>query len=138
MIARVRNLIEAVHPYLRDEWVAAVEAFVDQVEGWCRKRDWATRRYPKDIEEALLGRYEVPQLLVHRLEGRVVFDPITRFVGGGDGLIDAYAMPSLETRPIARRNGDWELSPATPNGRPRKWSEAAFERLISDLSREAA
>jgi hypothetical protein len=136
--AHVRHLIDTVHPFLRDEWVAAVLAFVTQVEEWCRARDWASRRYPKEIEEALLGRYEVPQLLVHRLEGRVVFDPITRFVAGGDGLIDAYAMPSLEVRPIARRNGDWELSPSTPTGRRRKWSEAAFEKLISDLSREAA
>lgn len=134
----LHRIAEVVGPEVRAEWVAAVEELVGQAEAWARARDWAVKRFPKEIDEGPLGRYEVPQLLVHLREGRVLLDPQTRFVAGGTGLIDAYAMPSLGGRPLVRRAGGWEFLPAKANGRSRAWSEAAFEAVVRGLVRDAA
>lgn len=132
------RILDVVGPIIRDAWVSAIEALVAEAERWCRTRDWPTRRYPKVIAEPLIGRYDTAQLLVHIPEGRFMLSPVSRFVAGGTGLIDLYAMPTLGGRSVVRRDAGWVILSGSARGEPKRWSEAAFEHAILFLAREAA
>jgi hypothetical protein len=132
------EIIEIVQPIVRAEWTGNVEEFIRQAEEWGRARDWAIRRYPKEGKDALLGRYQVPQLLVHLPEARVMLDPVGRFVAGGTGLVDLYAMPSLAGRSVVRREQGWRLLPDKATGRVKDWSEEVFDSVVRELAREAS
>jgi hypothetical protein len=95
---------------VRDEWIGAVERFMAAVEAWAAKHEWGTRRDPKRIEESRLGPYVLSRLLVHAVFGRFVLDPVCRYVAGGEGLIDFYAIPSYDSLTIVRdAGGSWFL-----------------------------
>jgi hypothetical protein len=132
------QLIGVIQPVIRDEWVAAVEGLIGQAVKWAEDRGWANQRSTKTIEEPLLGKYDAAQLLVHIPEGRFILTPVTRFVAGGKGLVDFYAMPGLGGRSVVRREPGWVILPGRPNGRPKPWSAGAFEAAIRELAREAA
>ena len=132
------RILQVVRPIVRDEWLRAVETLVIEAEDWCRRRDWLNHLSHKTITEPLIGQYEAAQLLVHLPEGRFMLTPISRFVAGGTGLIDLYAMPALAGRSIVRRSGKWEIIPEKSRDRPQPWSETAFSNLIASLAQEAA
>lgn len=80
----------------RDEWVGAVESLVRDIEGWCRAKDWPTRRIPKRITEPDIGEYVVPALLVQVDLARMMVEPVAARVGEEEGLIDLYLMPAYD------------------------------------------
>ena len=67
---------------VRDEWVAAVERLTGDAESWARGQGWAARREPKTVMEDRLGQYAAPRLLIHSPAGRLLLDPIARYVPG--------------------------------------------------------
>lgn len=136
--AHVDQIAAILGPIVREEWLAATETLIGQCEAWALKLDWATRRIPKKIDEAFLGEYETHQLLVHLLSGRVIIDPITRFVGGGEGLVDIYAFPSMASRSLVRRERQWKLLPTTGTGKPREWNEVLFKQSVEALIQDRA
>jgi glycosyltransferase involved in cell wall biosynthesis len=64
---------------VRDEWVAAVEELVNDVEAWCSQRNWWVHRETKTIAEDRIGSYVVPRLMLQAPIGRLVLDPVSRF-----------------------------------------------------------
>ncbi|MFO0809091.1 MAG: hypothetical protein U0746_10740 [Gemmataceae bacterium] len=126
----------AGHEAERDEWVAAVEALVAEVEGWASGwQDWATRRVPKTISEDPIGTYTVPQLIMQCPAGRMLLDPVSRYVAGDrSGLIDLYAMPSFDAARLVRDNGVWGIHLfLTKKPVRRKWTERAFLKTAAEL-----
>jgi hypothetical protein len=120
---------------VRDEWVAAVESVVRDAEAWSKNQGWATRLDPKTIREDRLGEYTVPRLLIHTLDGRLLLVPVARYVGGADGRIDLFLMPSYDSVPITRTAGGWSIHPTGDADDSRPWSEATFvetaQRLVA-------
>jgi hypothetical protein len=110
----------------RDAWVAEVRQLADQAEAWAKRQDWGVRRDSKTITEEPLGSYEVPQLLIQSLKGRVVLDPVTRYVGGGHGLVDFLAWPSFDYVPIVKTDEGWRFKSPEPNGPDAPWTEETF------------
>jgi hypothetical protein len=93
---------------VRDEWVRDVNALVEQVEAWCRAKDWPTRRIDKRIQESKIGEYVVPALLFQVDLLKLMFEPGARFAGGCDGVVDVYEMPGYDyPLRIVRINGCW-------------------------------
>jgi hypothetical protein len=123
---------------VRDEWVAAVEGFVRDVESWCAKQDWAVRRDPKRIEEDRLGAYVVPRLLIHTPAGRLVLEPVARYVPGALGVVDLTIMPSYDSLMISRTDAGWQLHSGGPDEAPRPWSEQTFAEAVERLTRSAS
>ncbi len=112
---------------VRDEWVGTVERFMSEAESWAKKHDWGTRRETKRIVEDRLGPYEVPRLLVHGTFGRVLLDPVARFVVGADGLIDFFAIPSYEGKIVVLSQGEWSLlHDRDAEGQRSPWSDSVF------------
>ncbi len=122
---------------VRDEWIAAVDALLRDAEAWSRKQDWAVRRDPKTITEDRLGQYTVPRLLIHGVEGRLLLDPVARFVVGATGLIDFCVLPSYDAVAIVRTETGWQMHPPGVDDPPRPWSEQAFVEMARELLRAA-
>lgn len=102
---------------VRDEWVRAVEQLVAEVEGWCKVRDWPTRRIPKRITEPPLGEYTVPALLIQIDLLKLMLEPVARYTAKSEGVVDLYRLPEYaDSARVLRRNGDWEyLAVVTPS-----------------------
>lgn len=132
-----RRVVEVVQRLVRDEWVAAVEALSRQVESWAAERDWAVKRDAKTVAESFLGAYEVPRLLIHSTEGRLLLDPVARYAVGTDGLVDLCVLPSYDAAILTRRAGGWYVRPPQANGRPRPWSKEVFFDTARRLVRAA-
>ena len=118
---------------VRDEWVAAVEQLVRDAEGWAQKQEWAVRRDVKTVREDRLGQYTVPRLLIHSTTGRLLLDPVVRYVPGAMGVVDLYVLPSYDSVMISRTDEGWHLHPIDPNGIPQAWSERAFVETAQQL-----
>lgn len=96
---------------VRDEWVAAVTALVDQVEGWCKELDWATRRAAKRVkDDRAVGPYEVPMLLMQHWDAKLLLTPVSRVVAGGGGRVDLYTMPEYDdVAALLWEGGAWQM-----------------------------
>ena len=95
---------------VRDEWVGAVEQLVGDVEGWCKARDWPTRRIDKKIDDTRIGEYVVPALLIQVDLVKVLLEPVARFVHKWEGVVDLYRMPEYgDVATLYRRGEDWQF-----------------------------
>ncbi len=111
---------------VRDEWVAAIEQLVRETEAWAQAQGWATRRDPKTATEYRLGGYTVPRLLIHAPAGRLLLDPIARYVPGALGVVEFCALPSYDSVRLGRTADGWVLHPESEGEAPRPWSEEVF------------
>jgi hypothetical protein len=103
---------------VRDEWVRAVDQLVTQVEGWCKARDWPTRRIPKRINEPPLGEYEVPALVFQVDFLKLMLEPDARFAAGCRGVASLYRMPEYsDVARVLRGPAGWEYLADVPPGR---------------------
>ena len=118
---------------IRDEWVASVEQLVGDAEVWARKQDWAVRRDAKTIQEDRLGQYTVPRLLIHATAGRLLLDPVARYVPGAMGAVDLYVLPSYDAVMISRADDGWRLHPIGADEIPQPWCEEAFVHTALQL-----
>jgi hypothetical protein len=118
----------------RDAWLQDVEAVMRQAENWSRKRDWATRRDVKTITESPFGAYQVPVLLIHTPQGRLLLDPHARFVFGAEGRIDFCVYPSFDSTLLVKtENGNWEFLELGPPERHLPWSEETIGQVAKQL-----
>jgi hypothetical protein len=119
---------------------------VSEVEGWCKAKDWPTRRIEKHIEESKIGEYVVPALLIQVDLVKLMLEPAARFVTGADGVVDLYLMPQYDDMAsITRRNGVWQIrytvtgdavSPDLRSANPRIFAEDKIEPFTAEtLSR---
>lgn len=118
---------------VRDEWTAAVDGLIADAEQWSKTQGWTTRRDPKTIAEEPLGPYVVPRLLIHNVDGRLLLDPVTRFVVGGLGLVEFCVLPSYDWAKVVRTPAGWQFHPANPNAPHRPWSEPDFLAAAREL-----
>lgn len=118
---------------VRDEWIAAVEQLVGDAEVWARNQDWAVRRDAKSIREDRLGQYTVPRLLIHATDGRLLLDPVARYVPGATGVVDLYVLPSYDAVMISRADDGWRLHPMDADDVPQHWSEETFVHTVLQL-----
>lgn len=93
----------------RDDWIARVNALVDQIEAWAQAENWETERHQKQINERLLGAYAVPELVVRLQGGYLTVNPIALHTVGGNGRIDIEAIPTLSRVKLVGVEGGWEI-----------------------------
>ncbi|HEX5269183.1 MAG TPA: hypothetical protein VFW33_01785 [Gemmataceae bacterium] len=118
---------------IKDEWLLAVKALVDEAESWAQKQHWAVKRDSKTIREPLLGEYAAPRLLIHSPDGRLLLDPVKAFWTGRNGLVEFCVLPSYDSAKIFREGGGWRVYPLRPNGRAQAWSETTFLKAARQL-----
>ncbi|MEO6808302.1 MAG: hypothetical protein ABI353_04235, partial [Isosphaeraceae bacterium] len=89
------------------------------------------------ITELDLGSYTVPRLLIHAIFGRLLLDPVARFVPGATGLIDFFVIPSYDSMLIIRTPEGWFLLEGDAEGPRVPWSEQALVDAAKRLSTRA-
>ena len=116
-----------------DEWLADVQAVIEQARDWAEQQGWATRQDQKRITEEAFGTYEVPVLLIHTPQGRLLLDPIARHIVAAEGRIEFCAMPSYDSEVLIKVKGKWSFVPTahTPSRLP--WSEKSFQQVAHEL-----
>lgn len=119
---------------VRDEWIAAVGDFMDETETWAKRQGWGVLREPKVIKEDDIGTYSVPRMLLHDLFGRVVLDPVARFVMGAEGRIDIHVIPSWESLIIVRMPEGWDLIYDDAEGPRSRWSEEVMIKTVLEIT----
>lgn len=120
---------------VRDEWIAAVTALMDDAERWAAARGWDVRRQTKPLYESMLGSYEVPRLLVHNEIGRVLLDPVARHVPGCDGAVDLLSVPDYDGLLITRSWSDWMFNDGDATKAGQRWSEESFVRAVDRMAK---
>src|SRR6185312_6531632 len=98
------------HEIVRTEWLERLNALTSQVKVWAEKSRWRTRVVSKPTRDSVLGRYEVPLLLMERDGVEVALNPVSRFVLGADGAVDLYVVPAYdEVASLYFVDGQWTL-----------------------------
>jgi hypothetical protein len=117
----------------RDEWVAAVERLVSDVESWCQAEGWWVGRQSKTLREDRLGAYAVPVLRIQSAQGRLVLEPIARHAVGTLGQVDLCSFPAFDHVPLVRTEDGWRVWDAAKPGHGRAWSRKTFLKLAEQL-----
>jgi hypothetical protein len=95
---------------VRAEWLERLNALASQVKVWVEKSGWRTRMVSKPTRDPVLGRYEVPLLLMERDGVEVALNPVSRFVTGADGAVDLYVVPAYdEVASLYFEGGQWVI-----------------------------
>jgi len=80
----------------RHEWLERIRKLVATVKGWAYELDWATRVVDKKMEDAEIGNYKAPGLLLQQETVRLFLEPVARAAPGTEGVVDLYLMPSYD------------------------------------------
>jgi hypothetical protein len=95
---------------VRDEWLVRLQKLTSTVKGWAEELDWSTRVISKKMNDARLGNYDAPALMMQKEAIRVLLDPVARFAPGTDGIVDLYLMPGYDDiATLFLAGGEWRL-----------------------------
>jgi hypothetical protein len=118
----------------RQQWMARVEAEINQIEGWAHAQGWSTARAVRNMNERMLGEYTVPVLRVRLPVGEVNVIPVALNVIGADGRIDIEAFPALNRVKLIGRGTAWEIYTDSNVPLRRPWNAETFVQLAQDLT----
>lgn len=117
----------------RDQWVARVEAFVNQIIEWAAEENWAVDKNSKTIHERVIGQYVVPTLRVRLPLGEIHVNPVGLHVVGADGRVDIEAFPTLNRVKLIGVNNQWEVYTDSNVPLRQPWTRKTFTQLAQDL-----
>lgn len=142
MSVYIEKLGPAEAQSLITEWQSAVDDLLRDVRTWVEERhgpDWRIDISFSDVEEEALGRYQIPVMEINTTEGRLVLEPVARWVIGGMGRIDMYAWPSLFRVMLLRRSvsAEWVIRTDSGINWPQTWGKDTFFGLAESLLKAA-
>jgi hypothetical protein len=134
----LKEICGVVRKPVLQEWSTAVEELIADAEGWSRKRGWITKRKTREIDEAFLETYKVPQLLFYADGATLVLDPVARFAMGAEGVAEMAAVPSYDHLVLPRTaGGGWRILAEAPTrtkpDRLKAWNENSFVQAVTRL-----
>lgn len=80
----------------RHEWLEKLRKLVATVQAWAVELDWSTKVVEKKMEDAEIGNYKAPALLIQQETVRLFLEPVARVAPGTEGVVDLYLMPSYD------------------------------------------
>jgi hypothetical protein len=80
----------------RHQWLERLQKLVTTVQEWASDQDWSTKVVEKKMEDAEVGNYQAPALILQDESVRLYLEPITRAAAGSRGVVDLYLMPSYD------------------------------------------
>jgi hypothetical protein len=131
----------------RQEWLERLRKLLITVKGWAEELGWATRIVEKKMEDAEIGDYKAPALLLQRESVRLFLDPVARDAPGTDGAVDLCLMPTYDDiASLYHYNNRWNLhymyrgSQVVANGREgeaKPLTKAAFRKVLDEMKAHA-
>jgi hypothetical protein len=95
---------------VKAEWLKTLNDLASQVKSWVEPGGWRTRLVSKPTRDSVLGRFEVPLLLMERNGVEVALNPVSPFIDGADGAVDLYVVPAYdEVGSLYFNDGRWTL-----------------------------
>ena len=95
---------------MRTEWLERLGSLIDTIKGWAEELDWATKIVEKKMEDAEIGDYKAPGLLMQKETVRLFLEPVARSAPGTEGVVDLYLMPSYDDiASLYYNNGQWNV-----------------------------
>lgn len=82
--------------FLLHEWLARLSCLLRLVDTWAKELGWSTRWIEKSMQDAQIGEYHAPALLMQEGPDRVLLEPIARTASGCEGVVDLYLMPAYD------------------------------------------
>jgi hypothetical protein len=127
---------------IKAEWLKCLNDLASQVKAWVEPAGWRTRLVAKPTRDSVLGRFEVPLLLMERNGVEVALNPVSPFIDGADGAVDLYVVPAYdEVGSLYFKNGQWtlyyvshqddEAGNREPEGVP--LSESSINRVLDEM-----
>ena len=121
---------------VRDEWIEAVAALMKEAERWSVARGWKVSHVGKQIYEPELGSYELSRILIDTGNGRVLLDPVARYVSGLEGgAVDLLSVPDYDGWLIAREWGKWSFYDGDEMVGGKAWAEETFARAVDRMAK---
>jgi hypothetical protein len=72
--------------------------------------------------------------LIHTTKGRVLLSPETRFVVGGNGLIDVMVYPSFDVQNcLVKAEDGWRFHAMGSPELGERWSEESFTHVVNQM-----
>ena len=139
----LRGRLKTLH-----DWLGRLWSLVHSVKGWAEQLGWATRVIDKSLEDAHIGKYKAPALLMQEGTDRVLLEPLGRSSPGTEGVVDLYLMPAYDD--IARlvhSAGRWNLyytSPGSPaiadyrEAQAKALSKETLQEVLEAMRQDAA
>lgn len=81
---------------LRRAWLEKLHDLVAKVKKWAEELGWATKVVDKKMEDAEIGNYKAPAILLQQDVVRLFLEPVARVAPGTEGVVDLYLMPSYD------------------------------------------
>jgi len=129
------HIVQIVQRLLRDDWMRASANLLGEAEGWAKEAGWPTVRYPKEVTEDFIGRYQLDKLVFAAEGQQLALVPVGRFAPGADGLFDLAVMPAYDSVMIVRKGDRWFIHPLPGEEGRRDWSKEAFRDTSLKLAR---
>jgi hypothetical protein len=117
----------------RQQWVARVEALVNEIDQWARSQGWTVIRGRKPIQESVIGTYDVPILEARLAGGQIFVNPIGLNVIGAEGRVDIEAIPTLNRVKLIVRDDQWQVFTDSNVPLRQPWTADNFVQLVRDL-----
>ena len=128
-------IVRTIQDLIREDWLAASNALLDEAEGWAKGQEWPTRRFSRQITEDFVGKYELDRLIYSAEGAQLALIPVGRFVPGTDGMLDLAVMPAYDSMNVIRRKRHWSIEPLPGVKGQEDWSKTAFIAKSLDLAR---
>jgi hypothetical protein len=111
-------------------WVTRVNELAALISEWSRLEGWTVEAGTKRVSEEGIGDVDLPRLEVTMPEGRILFEPIGRTLGGGL-RVDLEGWPTLSRVKIM--GDEWRI--VTDSNVPLRvpWNRDSFVQLAHDL-----
>lgn len=94
----------------KDAWLERLRKLMERIKEWAEGLDWATKLVDKRMEDAEIGNYIAPALLIQREAVRLFLEPIARSAPRAEGVVDLYLMPSYDDiASIYYYHGRWNI-----------------------------
>jgi hypothetical protein len=117
----------------REAWVAEVEKVFQDAEEWSAQEGWGTLRDMKMIKEEGVESYELPRMLIHGLEGRVLLEPLERDPIDGEGRFEICVIPSYDSTPIVKVGDRWRFFDRSRGRLGPVWSRKSLVKVRKQL-----
>jgi hypothetical protein len=130
----LERIVHIVGRHVLKEWLEAQQRMLDVATAAATAKGWYVEKDEKQLLESLLGDYKAPRLRIRTPNNEVVLDPIARFGGGRQGIVDLVVMPTYETvYLVAFKDGNWQI--IAPHGtlHKRPFSQTTLVNTISHL-----
>lgn len=96
------------------EWLDRLTNLVRAIDGWASELGWSTRVIDKKLEDAQIGKYACPALLMQEGTDRILLEPVGRTAPGVEGVVDLYLLPGYDdVATLYFYEGRWHLHSAS-------------------------